>query len=240
MRRGGGDYQQNRRSDGDRRFNDRGDRSRSGRGQGDRGGFRGGRGGPGGGQGGAPKNARTRPGEEELLLSNNFRIKFNGADKAFIYTFNAGAAMQKGWQKGAAYHHAREEIEKVYGKTARYRSGLLAFERISETHNFASFDNDGTPTEITISLNLEVDLNNISNSQHQEVLSSFVSSICKDSLVQSDFKQVGRLPRFFDTSKAQKIQRHGLEVWPGYSINAEVYRAGFFFNIDAVTKFIQT
>ena len=29
-------------------------------------------------------------------------------------------------------------------------------------------------------------------------------------------------------------------MWQGYSINPEVYRAGFFFNIDSVTKFIQT
>ena len=29
-------------------------------------------------------------------------------------------------------------------------------------------------------------------------------------------------------------------MWQGFSINPEVYRAGFFFNIDSVTKFIQT
>ena len=55
------------------------------------------------------------------LLSNNFRIRFNGAEKAYLYSFSAGAAMQKGWQKGAAYHNAKKEIDKVFGFTSRYR-----------------------------------------------------------------------------------------------------------------------
>jgi len=54
-------------------------------------------------------------------LSNNFRIRFNGAEKAYLYSFSAGAAMQKGWQKGAAYHNAKKEIDKVLGFTSRYR-----------------------------------------------------------------------------------------------------------------------
>ena len=56
-----------------------------------------------------------------------------------------------------------------------------------------------------INLRYEVDLGNISNSEHQDILASFVGSICKTSLVESDFKQIGRLPRFFDTSKGERI-----------------------------------
>jgi len=111
---------------------------------------------------------------------------------------------------------------------------------VEGSHSFASSDNDGLQTVITVQLKLEVDLESISNSQHQDILASFVGAICKTCLVECDFKQVGRLPRFFDTSKPDKIERHNLEVWQGYSINPEVYRAGMFFNIDAVTKFIQT
>ena len=70
---------------------------------------------------------------------------------------------------------------------------------------FASFDNQGSATEIRINLRYEVDLGNISNSEHQDILASFVGSICKTSLVESEFKQIGRLPRFYDTSKGERI-----------------------------------
>lgn len=201
MRRGAEEGYQSRRQEGDRNFAGRGDRSRSGPNERDRRDFRGGR--PGQGGGGGPKKAETRPGQEEWILSNNFRIKFNGADKAYIYSIDFGAGMEKGWQRGAAYMNAKEAIQAVYGKTARFRSDLLAFQKVSEQKSFPSKDNEDLETVITVKLTHEVDLENISSSKHRDVLTSFVSAICKDTLVQSDFKQVGRLPRFFDTSKAK-------------------------------------
>jgi len=32
-----------------------------------------------------------------MLLSNNFRIRFNGAERAYLYSYDAGAAMKNGW-----------------------------------------------------------------------------------------------------------------------------------------------
>jgi len=44
-------------------------------------------------------------------VSNNFAIKFNGADKAFVYQMDCGAAMAKGFQKNQAYRRAKNDID---------------------------------------------------------------------------------------------------------------------------------
>ena len=66
-----------------------------------------------------------------------------------------------------------------------------------------------------------------------------LAGVTKEALTVAKFKQVGRVPRFYDTSASQTIRQHNLDVWPGYSIVPQVYTGGLYFNIDAVTKFIQ-
>lgn len=187
----------------DRGYGDRGDRSRQ-RG-GDRGGRpggdRGGRGGFGGGPK-QPKNAQTRPGQEETLISNNFAISFGGADKAYVYKVNYGAAMQRGYQMRAAFMNGRADIEQIYGKVVRMRGQMLAFNEVREQQSVNTADNEGVPTVLTIDLEAEIDLHRIVSSKHMDLLADMISGATKDALTAAKFKQVGKVPRFFDTSTA--------------------------------------
>ena len=47
---------------------------------------------------------------------------------------------------------------------------------------------------------------------------NFINKVVKRSLHDMDYKQIGRLPKFFNVAKdSQKIDHYGLFVWPGYT-----------------------
>jgi len=67
----------------------------------------------------------------------------------------------------------------------------------------------------------------------------FLQKIVKNCLYQQDYKQLGRLPKFFNTKEKQPIDQYELDMWPGYSCAVKCLTEGFFLNVDTSTKFIQ-
>ena len=62
----------------------------------------------------------------------------------------------------------------------------------------------------------------------------------KHSLIDINYKQVGRLPRFFNTDELKPITVGDLQIdmWPGYSTDVKYLNDGVFLNVDTATKFI--
>ena len=60
----------------------------------------------------------------------------------------------------------------------------------------------------------------------------------KRTLIEHDYKQVGRLPRFFNPDERVGINEHRLDMWPGYSTDIKYLNDGVFLNVDTATKFI--
>jgi aubergine-like protein len=67
----------------------------------------------------------------------------------------------------------------------------------------------------------------------------FLNILAKKALQASDYKQIGRLPKFFTASDKRVIPEYQLEMWPGYLATTRLVRDGIFLNIDTVSKFIQ-
>jgi hypothetical protein len=66
----------------------------------------------------------------------------------------------------------------------------------------------------------------------------FLNKAVKNSLRMQDYKQLGRLRRFYSTMELQTIPEFQLQVWPGYSCLVKLVNDGFFLNIDTNTKFL--
>jgi len=58
-------------------------------------------------------------------------------------------------------------------------------------------------------------------------------------LYEHKFKQIGRLPKFFLSSELVPIEKHRLNMWPGYMMSAKSLTDGIFINIDCATKFVE-
>ena len=54
-----------------------------------------------------------------------------------------------------------------------------------------------------------------------------------------NYKQIGKLPKFFNTKEKVPIDQYELDMWPGYTCAVKCLTEGFFLNVDTSTKFIQ-
>lgn len=61
----------------------------------------------------------------------------------------------------------------------------------------------------------------------------------KSSLYEQDYKQIGRLPRFFNPNDKKELHDFMLIIWPGYSCQVKCLNDGIFLNIDTSNKILQ-
>lgn len=66
----------------------------------------------------------------------------------------------------------------------------------------------------------------------------FLNVVVKSVLREAQFKQIGKLPKFFLPSERVQIPQHSLEMWPGYLTTSRLLADGIFLNMDTCTKFI--
>lgn len=54
-----------------------------------------------------------------------------------------------------------------------------------------------------------------------------------------DFKQIGKLPKYFLQQENRNVDGFNLEMWPGYLTSSRLLADGIFLNVDTATKFVQ-
>jgi hypothetical protein len=62
--------------------------------------------------------------------------------------------------------------------------------------------------------------------------------LIKQVLRARDFKQIGKLPKYFQQDQKIDVRGHPLEVWPGYLTQSKLLSDGIFLNVDTATRFI--
>lgn len=80
------------------------------------------------------------------------------------------------------------------------------------------------------------DLNNSKMEDHPVAL-SFINSIIKNSLRNSQLRQIGRNPRFFMPAQAKTFQ-NSVETWPGFFTSSWIFQRGLYLIIDNISKFL--
>jgi|LauGreDrversion4_2_1035121.scaffolds.fasta_scaffold96974_2 hypothetical protein len=67
----------------------------------------------------------------------------------------------------------------------------------------------------------------------------FVNKIIKRCVYEMDYKQLGKLPKFFNPHKSQEsIEEYNLFVWRGYTCQVKLFNDGLFLNIEASSRFV--
>ena len=65
-----------------------------------------------------------------------------------------------------------------------------------------------------------VSLNGTFSNKENDVKQQIVNVIIKDAFRSTDLRQIGKTPRFFDTSNPIVMQREGLKIWSGFKASA--------------------
>ena len=102
---------------------------------------------------------------------------------------------------------------------------------------------DGTALELTITHTQSFSLDDQSSIQdvNKSSILNFILLVVKKTLIDLDYKQVGRLPRFFNTKERKSItvgKDLEIDMWPGYNTDVKHLNDGVFLNVDTATKFI--
>lgn len=71
------------------------------------------------------------------------------------------------------------------------------------------------------------------------LIMDFINKVVKHSLSEQQYKQIGRLPKYYKADEQKAIDQFGLYVWPGYTCAVKCLNDGVFLNIDTNTKFLQ-
>lgn len=76
---------------------------------------------------------------------------------------------------------------------------------------------NGENHEIGIKHKAKIDLNELGiRGEIDTILLNFLNTIIKSGLRCKDFKQIGRLPKFFLPGEYRPVPGENLEMWPGY------------------------
>lgn len=70
------------------------------------------------------------------------------------------------------------------------------------------------------------------------MIHTLLNIIVKQAFRETNLRQIGRQPRFFDVSKAFEIEGSGLQACPGFRASAYNYTSGLTIVIDNINKFI--
>ena len=86
----------------------------------------------------------------------------------------------------------------------------------------------------------KIDLNEFGYKQDKmDNIKTLINQIVKRAAERADFKQVGRIPKFFLVDERKEIRDYNLVTWPGYELQTQLYTSGVYLNVDCCTKFIQ-
>jgi PAZ domain len=77
-----------------------------------------------------------------------------------------------------------------------------------------------------------------SKMEDHNVIHTLINIIIKQALRETDLRQIGKQPRFFDISKAISVEGSGLQACPGFRASAFNYTSGFALVLDNINKFL--
>lgn len=102
---------------------------------------------------------------------------------------------------------------------------------------------NGQPVEITITHKCAFSLDQSRMIMKQQDVAhkvlQFLNVLIKSVLRAQDFKQIGKLPKYFQQNERVDIRAHNLEMWPGYLTQSRLLADGIFLNVDTAARFIQ-
>ena len=94
--------------------------------------------------------------------------------------------------------------------------------------------------KIPIESEKEIYLNDEFSNKDNDVKQTVLNLIINQAFRETNLRQIGKSPRFFDINKAIDLSRQGLMIMPGFKASAFQTQMGCMLAIDNVFKFLCT
>ena len=141
----------------------------------------------------------------------------------------------------AIFRTKARAIEAAIGTNFFSGNNIYTLNEIAED---VSFDTNfrGTACQISIEVEdgnqIELDANFIN--KETSLSQNIINCIIKEAFRETDLKQIGKTPRFFDIKNPTEFSSIGLRMWEGFKASALNTKIGLTLTIDSIFKFVTT
>jgi PAZ domain len=180
-----------------------------------------------------------------LQLSNHFRFTAKTiSGKIHIYLVDYGVFNEE--NHGDAIRSIDTHLKKVFVKYLTFHKYLfsptdLSIDELDAAVFLAASHGKEGQIKFTKydSFSLSEESSQLMTKTTSPAILDFLGKVIKRSLFDSNYTQLGRLPKFFKPEHQTKIEEYQVKMWPGYSCEVKLLNHGLFLNVDTATKFIQ-
>ena len=118
---------------------------------------------------------------------------------------------------------------------------VLTLQQISETIDWSvNFRGQNVQVRIPIESGKPIYLNDHFNNKDNDIKQTVLNLIINQAFRETNLRQIGRSPRFFDINAPINLPRSGLMIMPGFKASAFQTQMGCMLAIDNVFKFMCT
>lgn len=161
------------------------------------------------------------------LFTNQFMMKVGGDLSVYIYDIQIKPeAINDSFLTHAIFRMCKKKLEMMLGIYVISGNNIFTTCDIPESFKM-NVEYKGVVYEIIIDAGTKSffsgnRLNNLKMEDHH-VAHTLLNIIIKEAFRQTHLRQIGKIPRFFDTTKAIEIPGADLQVWPGFRASAFNY-----------------
>jgi hypothetical protein len=181
-------------------------------------------------------------GGQVKLFTNQYRLNLGTELSVFQYDVSVTPdVMQDAYIIHGIFRAIKRRVESILGLYVI--SGRSVFTTTDLTESLL-IKTEFQSTKYDVLINAESKKffsgKNIATSKMEDhsVIHNLINIIIKQAFRDTDLRQIGKQPRFFDISKAIAVEGSGLQACPGFRASAFNYQSGMALVIDNINKFL--
>lgn len=185
----------------------------------------------------------VKGGQNVNLVSNQYLLKVGPSVNVYQYALDI--TPMHVWDANLVYRVMklkRAALERALGPHVCSGKSVYTLAEIDSDLVFKVGKIQGDEYTIAISVDTcsVINLNSNFSNKENDVKQQIINVIIKDAFRSTDLRQIGRSPRFFDTTNPINMMREGLRIWSGFKASAYQSNMGCVLAIDNIFKFMST
>lgn len=176
------------------------------------------------------------------VVSNQYKLKLGGSVQVYQYALAIhGMEMWDSNLVQKIVRFKRSALEKALGYYAISGACIYLLNELDEDVKF-DVSMQGSKYAILIDKQTQslVQLNEKFDNQDNSVTQTLINIIIKQAFRDTDLKQIGKTPRFFDITNAVNLERQNMRIMSGFKASAFQSQMGCTLVVDSIFKFMST
>lgn len=187
-----------------------------------------------------PEEAKS---QKVVFVTNQFSLKM-GKNAPQIYQYAIGliedaecnAPPPTPFELGKIMDRETKKIETLVGKFLYSGYNIWTTQRIEQTY-LLDVKNMGRKCKLSIDHESELTVN---TDQDNQAMSQIMNVIVKQAMAETQLRQFGHRPRFFDSENPVNVAELNMQIWSGFKASACRYDNGCALIIDNCARFMTT